>query len=121
MSNKQTKFRLELFHWFKIHLFILTKERLAISPVKLRRRNLVKTIYISLKKNFFQIIPGGREANFEPICLNLGIGFLPPTFRLEPPAKDAVLLDGVSQGEGGPPKDDQSVGVLHTSNTSMIH
>ena len=26
-----------------------------------------------------------------------------------------MLLDGVSQGEGGPPQDDQGVGVLHTS------
>ena len=41
--------------------------------------------------------------------------FLPPTFRLEPPAQSASLLDGVSEGEGGPPEDDESVRVLHTS------
>ena len=41
--------------------------------------------------------------------------FLPPTFRLEPPAQGASLLDGVSEGEGGPPEDDESVRVLHTS------
>ena len=44
-----------------------------------------------------------------------GLYYFLPTFRLEPPAQGASLLDGVSEGEGGPPEDDESVRVLHTS------
>ena len=36
------------------------------------------------------------------------------TFCLKPPAKRAVLLESVSEREGGSPQDEDRVGVLHT-------
>lgn len=57
-----------------------------------------------------------REGKFESICLLVSTTTIhqPLTFRLEPPSQGTTLLDGVSEGEGGPPGDDEGVRVLHT-------